>query len=117
MRPVVAEPVHHDVLMRRSGMPAEPVTTVARVVVGIAIAIVGLGFWLLMLGGSATAPCTGVADMPDRGCDRGGEGRSMQVEPGMAAPVFFVAGGSVAAGGIATLLVHRMRTGAIRRRS
>ena len=116
MRPGVVEPVepvHHDVLMRRSGRPAEPVTTVARVVVGIGIAIVGLGFWLLMLGGSA--PCAGVADMPDRGCDRGG--RSMQVEPGMAAPVFFVAGGSVAAGGIATLLVHRMRTGAIRRRS
>ena len=113
MRPGVVEPVHHDVLMRRSGRPAEPVTTVAGVVVGIGIAIVGLGFWLLMLGGSA--PCAGVADMPDRGCDRGG--RSMQVEPGMAAPVFFVAGGSVAAGGIATLLVHRIRTGAIRRRS
>jgi hypothetical protein len=98
-------------------MPAEPVTTVARVVVGIGIAIVGLGFWLLMLGGSATAHCAGVTGMPDRGCDRGGDGRSMQVEPEMAAPVFFVAGGIVAAGGTATLLAHRLRTRAIRRRS
>jgi uncharacterized membrane protein len=103
--------------MRSSGVPADPVTTIARVAVGMGIAIVGLGFWLVVLGGSlGAARCAGAGTVPDRGCDRS-DARPMQVDPGTAAPVFFVAGGIVAAGGTATLLARRMRAGSTRRRS
>ncbi|MGI5125979.1 hypothetical protein ACQEVB_04095 [Pseudonocardia sp. CA-107938] len=90
-------------------MALEPVATVARIVIGVGIAIIGLGFWLLLLGEGAAPGCSAGA-LPERGCASDHRDPAL-ADPGMVAPLFFCVGGFVAAGGIATLVARRVRAG------
>ena len=89
-------------------MPFDLVGTAARLVVGVGIALLGLGLWLPLLGGGAVS-CAGSAAGAARGCTEAAVGRSMSLDPATSALVFLCAGGAVAGGGIVTLVARRVR--------
>jgi hypothetical protein len=106
----ISAPIVHQSVARRSAMPVEPVVVIGRVLVGIGIALLALGFWLRLLGGEAPS-CADSVEMRARGCSSDlvapAAGRAESVDPATAALVFLCAGGTVAGGGIVMLVVRR----------